>query len=134
MRIPRFRQRHEHGARGEFAQAVADVPATAASRPSARTRTGVGVDPTAPAATEGMTAAALAVERHWEAWREAATDAELAFGWWIGATVLDRKRAATGYFAAFEREEKAALAYQDAWKAWRSRCARDQAASAPAAS
>ena len=69
-----------------------------------------------------------------DAWREAATDAELAFGWWVRATVLDRSGAATAYFAAFEREEKAALAYQDAWTAWRSRRARDEAGTAPAVS
>jgi len=88
------------------------------------------VPPAAVAASDGMTAVALAVERYSEAWREAATDAELAFGWWGRATMLDRRRAATAYFAGFEREEKAALAYQDAWTAWhsgRARRGRDRA-------
>ena len=48
------------------------------------------------------------------------------------ATLLDRS-AATGYFAAFEREEKAALAYRDAWTAG-ARDARDEAGTAPAVS
>jgi hypothetical protein len=77
-----------------------------------------------------MTAVASTAERYREAWQEAATDAELAFDWWIGATVLDQRCAAIGYFAALEREERAALAYEDAWNAWRTRRARDQAGSA----
>ena len=82
------------------------------------------MQPAALVVSDGMTAVDLAVERYSEAWREAATDAELAFDWWVRTTVLDRRRAATGYFAAFEREEKAALAYRDAWTAWRSGRAR----------
>jgi hypothetical protein len=134
MRIPRFRQRQERSAGGESARAAADDPTAAPGRPSPGTGSGVLVPPAVPAATEGMTSVAAAVEGYWEAWREAATDAELAFGWWVGAAVLERRRAATGYFAAFEREERAARAYQDAWKAWRSGGARDQAGTAPAAS
>jgi hypothetical protein len=125
MKMRPLRRRCRDGAGGVSARAAGDAPAAAACRPS--TRTAVGFEPAAPAAAQGVTATALAVERYWEAWREAATDAELAFGWWVAATVVDRERAATGYFAAFEREEKAALAYQDAWQAWRPGHPRDQA-------
>jgi hypothetical protein len=63
---------------------------------------------------------ALAVERYSVGWHEAATDSELAFRWWVDASVSDRRVAAIGYFAALEREERAARAYQTAWEASRS--------------
>jgi hypothetical protein len=45
------------------------------------------------------------------AWRDAAVDAELAFGWWKNAGQVDRAKAAALYLAAIEREEKAAQEY-----------------------
>jgi hypothetical protein len=126
MKIPRLRQRHEHRGEGEPASEAADDPAPGAGSSSSETVGGVRVPPAAPASSEGITAVAFAVECYADAWREAATDAELAFGWWVTASVRDRSGAATAYFAAFEREEKAALAYQDARVAWRLGRARDE--------
>jgi len=134
MRIPRFSQRQEHGAGPGSARPPAANPAAAAGPPSPGRANGACVEPAGPGAALGEPAVTPAVEHYWEAWREAATDAELAFGWWVGATVLDRTRAATGYFAAFEREERAAFAYQDAWQARHSGRAHDRAETAAAAS
>jgi len=51
------------------------------------------------------------------AWREAATDAQLAFEWWKSAGREHRVTAASVYLAAIEREEKAANEYSDALEA-----------------
>lgn len=134
MRIPRARQRREQSAGGESAPRAATNPVGARSRPSPVSASGGGFEQAAPAPAQSTPAAAWAVGRYREAWQEAATDAELAFGRWDAATVLDRKWAGTGYFAAFEREEKAALAYHDAWTRWRSERARDQTGTSPAVS
>ena len=134
MWIPRLGQRRRHGGGGESASAAAGNAASAVSSPSSAVGGGVRVQSVAAAASQGTMGVASAVEGYSDAWREAATDAELAFGWWVRATVPDRSGAATAYFAAFEREEKAALAYQDAWRAWHSGRARDEAGTAPAVS
>jgi hypothetical protein len=134
MWIPRFRQRRRHGGGGGSAWAAACNAASAASLPSSTERSGRCAQPVAVAASEGTMGVASAVEGYSDAWREAATDADLAFGWWVSATVPDRSGAATAYFAAFEREEKAALAYQDAWMALRSARACDVATTASAVS
>jgi hypothetical protein len=51
------------------------------------------------------------------AWRDAAVDAELAFGWWKNADQVNRANAAAIYLAAIEREEKAAQEYGRAMEA-----------------
>lgn len=51
------------------------------------------------------------------AWRQAATDAQLAFEWWRSAAQGDRVTAAAVYMAAIEREEKAANEYSAALEA-----------------
>jgi hypothetical protein len=116
MKITEFRLRREHRTedRCERQPTERSTPATGnASRGS----------PTAGRAEAAVAvpghASLLAVERYREDWHEAATDAELAFRWWIDAHASDRRPAAIGFFAALEREERAACAYQTAWKAWR---------------
>src|SRR5579863_9110324 len=90
MRIPRFRQRHERRGEEEPASEAADDPASGAGSSSSETVGGVRLPPAAPASSDGITAIAFAVECYADAWREAATDAELAFGWWVTASVRDR--------------------------------------------
>jgi hypothetical protein len=53
------------------------------------------------------------------AWRRAAVEAELAFGWWKHAAQADRGEAAAVYLAAIEREETAANEYSRALEACR---------------
>jgi class 3 adenylate cyclase len=59
------------------------------------------------------------VVRCFDAWREAAYDVEAASRWWRTAPAEDWEAAASGFFAALEREEKAASEYERAWRAWR---------------
>jgi hypothetical protein len=55
---------------------------------------------------------------HYDAWREAATDVEAASRYWQAAQDEEREGAALAYFAALDREEKAAAEYKIAWRAW----------------
>jgi hypothetical protein len=59
------------------------------------------------------------VVRCFDAWREAAYDVEAASRRWQGAPPDDWEASASGFFAALEREEKAAAEYERAWHAWR---------------
>jgi hypothetical protein len=52
-----------------------------------------------------------------DAWRAAAIDVEASSRRWRSATREERAGAALAFFAALEREEKAATAYQLAWEA-----------------
>ena len=54
---------------------------------------------------------------HLDAWRAAAIDVEASSRRWRSAAGSERADAALAYFAALEREEKAAAAYQLAWEA-----------------
>jgi hypothetical protein len=58
------------------------------------------------------------VERCFDAWREAAYDVEAASRRWRAGPADDWEAAASGFFAALEREEKAATEYELAWRAW----------------
>jgi hypothetical protein len=60
----------------------------------------------------------LAVRR-FDSWREAADDVEAAARRWQNTSPDDRRAAALGFFAALDREEKAAAEYEQAWRAWR---------------
>jgi hypothetical protein len=60
----------------------------------------------------------LAVRR-FDSWREAAYDVEAASRRWQTASAHDRHAAALAFFAALDREEKAATEYENAWRAWR---------------
>ena len=51
-----------------------------------------------------------------DAWRDAATDVEAAWRRWRAASGCSRADAAHAFFAALDREEKAASAYQLAWE------------------
>jgi hypothetical protein len=51
------------------------------------------------------------------AWRDAASDAALAYRWWKTASLKERGDAAAAYLAAIEREEKAAAEYRAALEA-----------------
>jgi hypothetical protein len=59
------------------------------------------------------------VVRCFDAWRDAAYDVEVASRRWRTALPDDWEAAASGFFAALEREEKAATEYERAWRAWR---------------
>lgn len=59
------------------------------------------------------------VVRAFDAWREAAYDVEKASRWWRTSPAEDWEAAASGFFAALEREEKAASEYEREWLAWR---------------
>jgi hypothetical protein len=56
--------------------------------------------------------------RRFDAWREAAYDVEAASRRWRSASAEDWEAAACGFFAALEREEKAASEYERACRAW----------------
>jgi len=58
------------------------------------------------------------VVRCFDAWRDAAYDVEAAARRWRTAPAGDLEGAALGFFAALEREEKAATEYELAWRAW----------------
>lgn len=64
-----------------------------------------------PRVREHITRLVVEVGNRAGAWRDAAVDAELAFGWWKNADQVDRAKAAASYLAAIEREEKAAQEY-----------------------
>ena len=55
---------------------------------------------------------------YYDAWREAATDVEAASRHWQAARDGEREGAALAYFAALDREEKAAAEYKVAWRLW----------------
>ena len=61
-----------------------------------------------PRAREHVTRLVVEVGNRASQWREAAVDAELAYGRWKSALQTDRPDAAAVYLAAIEREEKAA--------------------------
>jgi hypothetical protein len=83
----------------------------ALERPRTRDRT------CSPRVRERITRLVVEVANHASAWRAAAVDAELAFGWWKSARQADRGTAAAVYLAAIEREEKAANEYSRALEA-----------------
>jgi hypothetical protein len=58
------------------------------------------------------------VVRCFDDWRDAAYDVEAASRRWRAARADDWEAAAAGFFAALDREEKAATDYQRAWRAW----------------
>jgi hypothetical protein len=70
--------------------------------------------------TDGRTHLRYAVEDHLEIWRRASVDAAIAFSRWHEASRGDRRSASLAYFAAVEREEKAAREYERAWMGLRS--------------
>ena len=70
-----------------------------------------------PGVREHITRLVVEVANRASAWREAATDAQLAFEWWKSAGQADRVTAAAVYLAAIEREEKAANEYSEALEA-----------------
>jgi hypothetical protein len=51
-----------------------------------------------------------------DAWREAADDVEECARRWRAACIDDRADAAAAFFAALEREERAAVAYELVWQ------------------
>ena len=55
---------------------------------------------------------------YYDAWREAATDVEAASRHWRAAQDGEREGAVLAFFAALDREEKAAAEYQIAWSVW----------------
>ena len=57
--------------------------------------------------------------RGFDSWREAAYEVEAASRRWQAASADDRHGAALAFFAALDREEKAAAEYEHAWRAWR---------------
>lgn len=59
------------------------------------------------------------VVRCFDAWRDAAYEVEAAARRWRAGPADDWEAAASGFFAALEREEKAAAEYERAWRAWR---------------
>ncbi len=129
MKIPEFRLLRGRCTEGGCARTEAERSSSATGNQSREPPTAGRAEPAAPAPVAGH-ASVLTVERYREGWHEAATDAELAFRWWIDANASDRRPAAIGFFAAFEREERAACAYQTAWEAWRATSASGQAADA----
>jgi hypothetical protein len=68
----------------------------------------------APQVKAHVTRLVVDVANRASAWRDAAVDAELAFGWWKSAAQAERGQAAAVYLAAIEREEKAAREYSRA--------------------
>ncbi len=58
-----------------------------------------------------------AVDRHAHAWRCATAEADRAFRLWQSAPRGQRPLAALAFFAALDREERAALEYHRAWEA-----------------
>jgi hypothetical protein len=70
-----------------------------------------------PRVKEHITRLVVEVGNRASAWRNAAVDAELAFGWWKSAGGAGRGWAAAVYLAAIEREEKAAIEYSKALEA-----------------
>jgi hypothetical protein len=84
---------------------------TAVERPGTAERT------CSPRVREHITRLVVEVGNCASAWRDAAVDAELAFGWWKIADHADRGKAAVVYVAAIEREEKAAQEYSRALQA-----------------
>jgi transposase len=67
-----------------------------------------------PRVRERITRVVVDVGNRASAWRDAATDAELAYRWWKTAPPVQRGDAGAGYLAAIEREEKAAAEYSRA--------------------
>jgi hypothetical protein len=57
--------------------------------------------------------------RCFDSWRTAAYDVEAASRRWRSASPDERHEAALAFFAALDREEKAALEYELAWRSWR---------------
>jgi hypothetical protein len=55
---------------------------------------------------------------YYDAWREAAIDVEAAARQWRAARDAERNGAALAFFAALDREQKAAAEYEIAWRAW----------------
>ena len=84
----------------------------AAGKPTATPRGACG-----PRVKEHVTRLVVDVGNCASAWRDAATDAELAFARWRNAAQVDRGEAAAVYLAAIEREEKAASEYSRALEA-----------------
>jgi hypothetical protein len=70
-----------------------------------------------PRAKEHITMLVIEVGNSASAWRDAALDAERAFGWWASAPRCERAGAAAVYLAAIELEEKAANEYRSAVEA-----------------
>jgi hypothetical protein len=70
-----------------------------------------------PRVREQITGLVVDVANRASAWRAAAADAELAYGWWKAAPLEARGDAAAAYLAAIEREEKAAAEYSRALEA-----------------
>jgi hypothetical protein len=70
-----------------------------------------------PSVKEHVTRLVVDVGNRASAWREAAVDAEVAFGRWKDARGADRAAAAAVYLAAIEREEQAANEYSEALEA-----------------
>lgn len=58
-----------------------------------------------------------AVDRHAHTWRCATAEADRAFRLWQSAPRRQRPLAALAFFAALDREERAALDYRRAWEA-----------------
>ncbi|HWX96288.1 MAG TPA: hypothetical protein VNZ01_05500 [Solirubrobacteraceae bacterium] len=65
---------------------------------------------------EQITRLVVEVGNRAQAWRSAANETELAFGWWTSAAPGERDEAAAVYVAATEREETAANEYRRAWE------------------
>lgn len=57
--------------------------------------------------------------RCFDSWREAAYDVEAASRRWRTAAPDEQPAAALAFFAALDREEKAAAEYEHAWRALR---------------
>jgi hypothetical protein len=72
-----------------------------------------------PRVREQVTRRLLDVGNRASAWRDAASDAKLAYRWWAVADQAHRDDAAAVYLAAIEREEKAAAEYSKALEACR---------------
>jgi hypothetical protein len=61
----------------------------------------------------------LVAVRRFDWWREAAYEVEATSRRWQTASAEERHAAALAFFAALDREEKAAAEYEHAWRAWR---------------
>src|ERR1700736_944636 len=97
MKMPGFRLRRGCHAGDDRTPTPAETAPAAAATDSRDTPAAGRADHAAPAAIAGSISA-LAVKRYSEGWHEAATDSELAFRWWVDASVSDRRVAAIGYF------------------------------------
>ena len=104
IRINRPRSRNARGTHGPIPKA----------RPQARP--GASQRPCSPTVKAHITRLVVEVGNHAQAWRDAATDAELAFRWWTSAADGERGKAAAVYRAAAEREDAAANEYRRAWE------------------